>query len=314
MPDTESVLVTGGAGFIGSHTVERLLARGCRVRVLDNLSSGTRANLPMDHAGLELLEGDVTDADVVSVAMQGMEYCLHLAAQVSVDRSVREPAFSCRQNVLGFVHVLDAVRRHGVRRLIYASSAAVYGNPVSLPVSEEAEPVPISPYGLEKQIDEQYAALFERLHGLSSLGLRYFNVYGPRQDPSSHYAGVISIFVSRLQRGEAITIYGDGSQSRDFIYVGDVARANERALFGHATGVCNVATGRSLTLLELVHLLSKFSGCCETDFRPPRDGDIHDSLADVNRMAAWLAMRAETPPEEGLRLLWDACTAARVMP
>ncbi len=197
----DGVLVTGGAGFIGSHTVERLLGRGCRVRVLDNLSTGKRKNLPLEHPELELMVGDITNSDDVRVAMQGMQRCLHLAAQVSVDRSIQDPAFSCQQNILGFVNILSAASHQNIKRLVYASSAAVYGNPQSLPIEESAVLAPISPYGLEKQVDEQYARLFGQLHGLSHFGVRYFNVYGPRQDPSSHYAGVISIFVARMQRG-----------------------------------------------------------------------------------------------------------------
>jgi len=303
----ENILVTGGAGFIGSHTVDRLLGRGCHVRILDNLTTGKRANLPPDHPRLELMVGDITDPTDVDTAMQGMNRCLHLAAQVSVDRSVKEPGFSCQQNILGFVNVLDAAVKHGLRRVVYASSAAVYGNPESLPIDETARLKPISPYGLEKQMNEQYADLFQRMHGLSCFGVRYFNVYGPRQDPSSHYAGVISIFVSRMLRGEGVTIFGDGGQSRDFIYVGDVARANEAALFSKAPGVCNIATGSSITLLELVHLLSGFSDGCDISHAPPRDGDIRESAASVSRMSELLELHAETLPEEGLRLLWNAC-------
>ncbi|MDX8406984.1 MAG: NAD-dependent epimerase/dehydratase family protein [Mariprofundaceae bacterium] len=305
----DAVLVTGGAGFIGSHTVERLLKRGCSVRVLDNLSSGKRQNLPLDHAGLELMVGDTTNADDVRAAMSGMQRCLHLAAQVSVDRSIQEPAASCKQNILAFVNVLDAARHQGLGRVVYASSAAVYGNPQSLPIDETATLAPISPYGLEKQVNEQYARLFAQLYGLSCFGVRYFNVYGPRQDPASHYAGVISIFVARMQQGKPVTIFGDGSQSRDFIYVGDVARANEAALFSDADGVCNVATGSSITLLDLVRQLEVFAGSSDVHFAAARSGDIRESAASVERMTELLGKRAGTLPEQGLRLLWDACLA-----
>jgi len=302
----EKILVTGGAGFIGSHTVERLLQQGFMVRVLDNLSSGKADNLPMQHPELELMVGDITCADDVDAAMQGVDRCLHLAAQVSVDRSIKDPAFSCQQNILGFVNVLNAATLHGVKRVVYASSAAVYGNPHKLPIDESSILAPISPYGLEKQVDEQYAELFYKLYGLSCFGVRYFNVYGPRQDPASHYAGVISIFVSRLQQAKGITIYGDGQQSRDFIYVADVARANEAALLGKKDGVCNVATGKSITLLDLVSTLSVFSGGSDLSFADARNGDIRDSAADVTHMQEVLGISAKTLPEEGLRTLWDA--------
>jgi len=305
----DAVLVTGGAGFIGSHTVERLLERGCKVRVLDNLSSGKRQNLPLEHPGLELMIGDTTNPVDVQAAMLGMQRCLHLAAQVSVDRSIQDPAGSCKQNILAFVNVLDAAVRQGIGRLVFASSAAVYGNPHSLPIDESAALAPISPYGLEKQVDEQYARLFGQLHGLSCFGVRYFNVYGPRQDPASHYAGVISIFVARMQQGKSVTIFGDGGQSRDFIYVGDVARANEAALFSDVEGVCNVATGSSITLLDLVRQLEAFADCSDVHFEPARSGDIRKSAASVERLSELLGMSADTLPEQGLRLLWDSCMA-----
>jgi len=303
----DHILVTGGAGFIGSHSVERLLARGCKVRVLDNLSAGKRENLPLDHPNLELMVGDICQPEDVQAAMQGVDRCLHLAAQVSVDLSIKDSGFSCQQNILGFVNVLEAAVKQNIKRVVYASSAAIYGNPKTLPISEAAAaPSPISPYGLEKQVDEQYASLFHGLHDLSCFGVRYFNVYGPRQDPSSHYAGVISIFVARLQQSETINIFGDGKQTRDFIYVGDVARANEAALFGEHHGVCNVATGHSITLLDLADILGSFSAPPNIKFQPARDGDIRLSAANVEHMHHQLGIQAETSPQDGLRRLWDA--------
>lgn len=186
------VLVTGGAGFIGSHTVDGLLAEGYRVRVLDNLLTGCRANLPSEHPGLEFVEGDVRDAATLEAAMDGITHCLHLAAQVSVERSVADPRGSSENNVLGAVNVFQAARDAELSKVVYASSAAVYGDLDQLPLTEDAALRPSSPYGLEKRINEQYAALFRSLFGLSMMGLRYFNVYGPRQDPASPYAGVIS--------------------------------------------------------------------------------------------------------------------------
>ncbi|MDX8389574.1 MAG: NAD-dependent epimerase/dehydratase family protein [Mariprofundaceae bacterium] len=304
----EKILVTGGAGFIGSHSVDLLLANGFQVRVLDNLSSGTPENLPSDHPNLELVVGDVTHERDVDAAMHGIDRCLHLAAQVSVDRSIKDPLHSCQQNILGHLCVINAAVKNELKRFVYASSAAIYGNPETLPIQEASTPLaPISPYGLEKQVNEQYAALFQQLHGLSSLGLRYFNVYGPRQDPSSHYAGVISIFVSRMQQGKSVTIFGDGKQSRDFVFVHDVAKANMAALFAQgASGVCNVATGNSITLLQMIEVLASFSGDSHIKFSPARSGDIYQSAADVGLMQTLLNMRADTLPETGLKELWNA--------
>jgi len=300
------ILVTGGAGFIGSHSVERLLARGCRVRVLDNLSDGKRGNLPLNHPNLELMIGDITNPDDVDAAMDGMHRCLHLAAQTSVPKSVQSPEFSCKQNILGFVQVLNGCQRHQVKRLVYASSAAVYGDPEMLPVKESSPVSPTSPYGLEKQVNEQYAALYRHLYGFSSMGMRYFNVYGPRQDPASSYAGVISIFVSQFQQGKTITIYGDGKQSRDFIYVGDIARMNEAALMNEYSGVCSIATGHSITLLELTDVLSAFTRNPRIRFAPVRDGDISASEADISLMKETFDIVPDTRLEDGLRMLWNA--------
>ncbi|RME52379.1 MAG: NAD-dependent epimerase/dehydratase family protein [Caldilineae bacterium] len=300
---SEFILVTGGAGFIGSHTVERLLDSGHRVRVLDNLSSGREENLPLGHPGLELIPGDVTSPEDVEQAMQGMDRILHLAAQVSVEKSVQQPVESCRQNILGFVQVIDAAVRHGVQRMVFASSAAVYGNPRRLPIEESHPLGPISPYGLEKQVNEEYATLFRDLHGLSVMGLRYFNVYGPRQDPGSPYAGVISIFASRMSQRKSITIYGDGRQTRDFVYVGDVARANEASLFCGFEGVCNIASGRSISLLDLVDELAEILGRVPVRFDAPRDGDIRESQASVSRMQEVLRLGSMISTKDGLEAL-----------
>ena len=250
------VLVTGGAGFIGSHTVESLLAQGHRVRVLDDLSTGCRDNLPAHHAALNFVQGDVRDEACVGRCMEGITHVLHLAAQVSVPVSVQEPVRSHAINVVGYLNVLNAARLAGVIRVVHASSAAVYGVPVSLPLTEDSPVVPLSPYGLGKLILDQYAHLFGELYGLSTLGLRYFNVYGPRQDPGSPYSGVISKFSSLAIQGSPLTICGDGLQTRDFIFVKDVARANCAALLSPARGTVNVATGQSVTLLELVQILA----------------------------------------------------------
>jgi UDP-glucose 4-epimerase len=273
------VLVTGGAGFIGSHTVERLLQQRVEVRVLDDFSVGRRANLPV-HEALEVVVGDVRDTRTLEAALHGITHVLHLAAQVSVQESIERPVNSAAHNILAFVGLLECARRAKVSRVVYASSAAVYGIPDRLPLDENAIPDPLSPYGLEKWVDDRYAALYRRLHDLSTLGMRYFNVYGPRQDPASQYAGVISKFLARARQGEPLEVFGDGSQTRDFVYVGDVAEVNVRALVASATGVLNVATGSSVTVLELVGALSQVLGrALPVHHLPARGGDIVHSAA-----------------------------------
>jgi UDP-glucose 4-epimerase len=299
------VLVTGGAGFIGSHSVDALMASGARVTVLDNFSTGKRTNLP-EHSRLKVIVGDIRDAAAVNAAMVGVTHVLHLAAQVSVPASVKDPLASSQHNVMGFLNVLDAARRAKVSRFVYASSAAVYGAPEELPLTEESPALPLSPYGLEKYINDQYAALYNKLYGLSTLGLRYFNVYGPRQDPSSAYAGVISRFASALGKDEQLRVFGDGGQTRDFIFVKDVARLNRSALESDANGVCNIATGHSVTLLELIAALAK---CAEktADIRheSPAAGDIRHSSASPRKMLELLAPAAMTPLADGLKQLLD---------
>lgn len=300
-------LVTGGAGFIGSHSVERLLAAGARVRVLDNLSSGKRANLP-EHPALEFIEGDIRDAATVAAALAGgVTHVLHLAAQVSVATSVEQPVDSCSHNIAGFLNVLDAARRAGVSKFVYASSAAVYGTPLELPLTEQSATSPLSPYGLEKSVNDQYAALYLSLYGFPAMGMRFFNVYGPRQDPKSPYSGVISIFSDRITRGSPLTVNGDGGQTRDFVYVGDVARANAAALQSPATGVCNVATGKSVTLLELIAALGAAAGKSPSvSHGPEREGDIRDSAANPRRMREELGVTGTTPLAEGLAKLLES--------
>lgn len=300
------VLITGGAGFIGSHSTEALLAAGARVTVLDNFSSGKRANLP-DHPNLKVIEGDIRMSKTVDGALTGVSHVLHLAAQVSVPASVADPLGSSHNNVQGFLNVLDGARRAGVARFVYASSAAVYGAPAKLPLDEGCSVAPLSPYGLEKSINDQYAALFCDLYGLSALGLRYFNVYGPRQDPASPYAGVISRFASALAKGDELRVFGDGGQTRDFIFVRDIARLNASALQHSATGVCNLATGRSVTLLELIDALAACAArAVRIRFEPPASGDIRHSGAAPRRMQELFAPPEMTPLSEGLRQLLEA--------
>lgn len=305
----EKVLITGGAGFIGSHTADLLLSMGIPVRVLDNLSSGYRENLPKDDPNFEFIEGDIRDSKTVDRCMQGISHCLHLAAQVSVVASLEDPEFSAQQNIVGFINVLDAGRRHNIYRMVYASSAAVYGTPTEIPLPEYAEKSQLSPYGLEKQVNEQYAQLYNTLYGISSLGQRYFNVYGPRQDPKSPYAGVIALFVDRIALSKPLTIYGDGNQTRDFIYVGDVAAANVAALKSDYQGASNIATGKQTSLLGLTEVLGKITGNTpELAFDAPREGDIVHSLAVTEVMNNALGVTAKIQLEKGLRQLIDYST------
>ena len=295
------VLITGGAGFIGSHTADLLLSQDVPVRVLDNLSSGNRTNLPDKHPLLEFIEGDITDSHMIDQAMIGVSHCLNLAAQVSVVASLENPEFSAMQNIIGFVNVLVAAQKNKVEKIVYASSAAIYGEPSEIPLPETAIKNQLSPYGLEKQVNEEYADMYQRIYGIKSLGQRFFNVFGPRQDPKSPYAGVIALFVDRISRSEPLTVFGDGQQTRDFIYVGDVARANVAALTSEATGACNIATGQQTTLLDLIAVLSDITGNhCEVSHTKPREGDIQHSLANPTKMNHQLGLKAETNIRQGL--------------
>ena len=262
--------------------------------------AGKRDNLA-GHARLTVIEGDIRDRAAVNAAMKGVTHVLHLAAQISVRLSIEDPADSCSHNVLGFVNVLDAARAQGVKRVAFASSAAVYGVPARLPLDEESPLSPISPYGLEKRVDELYGTLYGGLYGLSTFALRYFNVYGPRQDPSSQYAGVISKFASQLRQGKPLTVFGDGGQSRDFVYVKDVARCNVAALRGEFRGVCNVGTGHSVTLIELIDTLAAQSGVKpEVIFAAAVNGDIRESAMVPERLRSLLGFVPKTSLAEGL--------------
>jgi len=301
------VLVTGGAGFIGSTTVDRLLESGHFVRVLDNFSTGKRENLP-DSPYLEIIEGDILDTEVLNRAMDGMTHVLHLAAMVSVIESINDPVHCARDNALGFVTVADSARRAGIQRMVYASSAAVYGLTEKLPIAETDPTQPISFYGLDKLYDDRSAALFSRLFGMSMLGMRYFNVYGPRQDPKSPYAGVISKFIQAIDDGQALTVFGDGLQTRDYIYVDDIARANVAALERSGiTGVCNVATGRVSTLLELIDILKTHLGrSIDVNHVAPREGEARFAEADISRLTQQLHFHAQVELTDGIRILLNS--------
>lgn len=303
---SKTIVVTGGAGFVGSHTVDALLAAGERVLVLDDFSSGSRENLPSSHPRLSVVEGDVLDEATVASTLKGARACLHLAAQVSVKRSLIHPQQSLDINVKGFVNVLEAARRLGLKRLVYASSAAVYGDVHRLPVRENQPLHPISPYGLEKLTTERYAALYTQLYGLSILGLRYFNIYGSRQPPASPYSGVISKFVQCFRDGTPPTVFGDGRQTRDFIYVKDVAAANIAALDHPFKGVCNIGTGRSVSLLTLIQELRRLTGkALRPRFSKAVAGDIRHSRAQVRFADEALGFRADFPFRQGLEDLWS---------
>ncbi len=298
-----TIMVTGGAGFIGSHSVDHLLALGHQVRVLDDFSSGHAHNL-QPHPQLTLIRGDVRDPAAVAEAMAPCSRVLHLAAQVFVPESIANPVASASINITGFLQLIDAARRQGLERVVYASSAAVYGTAGSEPLTEASPTRAESPYGLEKLVNDQYAALFSQLYGQSLCGMRYFNVYGPRQDPRSPYSGVISKFLQRAAAGEALTVFGDGLQTRDFVSVFDVARANAAALFSPVSGVVNVATGSSATLLELIAALGQAIGRpLRVDHAPGRAGEVRHSSVRPQRLTQELGVGDLMGLQQGLRLL-----------
>lgn len=298
------VLVTGGAGFIGSHTVDALLDKGIKVRVLDNLSSGSLINLTMDHPLMEFMQGDVRDIDCVTQGMKEITHVIHLAALVSVPVSIKDPLVSHSINVQGYLNVLNAARLAGVKRLVHASSAAVYGIPDELPLTEDSKTEPLSPYGLEKWVMDQYAQLFSELYNTSTIGLRYFNVYGPRQNPESPYSGVISKFATWAVQNKVFTLFGDGKQTRDFIYVKDVARANVAALETIMNGVVNIATGHSVNLLEITQILSAIVGHpISVKHEPARTGDVPHSSVIPLRMRNELGIDSTVELNLGLKSL-----------
>ncbi|WP_308390005.1 NAD-dependent epimerase/dehydratase family protein [Acidithiobacillus sp. AMEEHan] len=302
------ILVIGGAGFIGSHSVDRLLAEGYSVRVLDNFSTGRWENLPSEHPRLEILVGDIAEEELWEPAFADVDAVLHLAAQVSVQKSIENPVRSCAENIQNFVIVLELARKRAVR-VVYASSAAVYGDPQSLPAREADLASPISPYGLEKYTNELYAALYHKMYGLSHLGLRYFNVYGPRQDPHSPYSGVISRFLEQMRSGRPLTIRGDGLQERDFVHVFDVARANVAALFSTSNGVINIGSGEAVSILGLGEMLLKLHGQGDISWVPAIPGDIRHSCADISMMRSVLGPPS-TPLAAGLQQLLEKFTLA----
>ena len=309
-------LVTGGAGFIGSHLSEELVRRGYQVRVADSLVTGKRSNL-VHLPSVEFLEGDVSDLEFVRKAVAGVDYVLHQAALPSVPRSVKDPITSNRANVDGTLNVLVAARDAGVRRVVFAGSSSAYGNTAASPKHEDMPTSPLSPYALQKVVGEQYLQMFTSLYGLETVTIRYFNVFGPRQDPSSQYSGVISLFASALLENRAPTIYGDGEQSRDFTYVANVVDGVLRAC--EATGasgrVINVATGSSISLNALFEAMRKLIGASvKPEYAGPRAGDVRDSLADLRLAKEILGYKPIVPFEEGLKRTVDWYRSASAKP
>jgi UDP-glucose 4-epimerase len=292
-------VVTGGAGFIGSHLAETLLGQGRKVRIVDDFSTGTRANIP---AGAEVLEGDVVEN--AESAVRGADVIYHLAAIPSVPRSIAEPLESHRATAVSTVALLEAAERANVRRLVLASSSAVYGDGGGLPKREDQKPAPLSPYALAKVVSELYAEHWACRRSFETVSLRFFNVYGPRQDPHSPYAAAIPIFVRRLLEGQSVPIFGNGSQTRDFIFVGDVVRGLIAAgtVPGVSGRIYNLATGHAISVLELVRTLARIVGTpAEMDFLPERAGDIRHSWADVSAVHRDLGFAPGTSLEAGLR-------------
>ena len=301
------ILVTGGAGFIGSHLVDALLAQGHGVRVLDNLSMGKLANLALDNPRLRFIQGDVADASVVDAAVAGCDAVAHLAAVASVQASVDDPVATHQSNFVGTLNVCEAMRRHGVKRVLYASSAAVYGNNgEGQAIDEETTKAPLTPYAADKLASEHYLDFYRRQHGLEPAIFRFFNIFGPRQDPSSPYSGVISIFTQRAQQGLPITVFGDGEQTRDFFYIGDLLSLLTQALQMPQVvqGAVNVGWSQAISLNQLLAEIGELcGGLPAVEYQAPRTGDIRHSRADTRRLQASYCLPTATSISDGLREL-----------
>jgi len=301
------VLITGGAGFIGSHLVDALLAKGYAVRVLDDLSTGKRSNLPLGNPRVELIEGDVADAAIVARAALGCQSVVHLAAVASVQASVDDPVKTHQSNFIGTLNVCEAMRPAGIKRVIFASSAAIYGNNgEGDSISEDTPKAPLTPYASDKLAGEYYLDFYRRQHGLEPVVFRFFNIFGPRQDPSSPYSGVISIFAERAEKGLPISVFGDGEQTRDFFYVGDLAGILVQALEQPVVqeGTINVGLNATTSLNQLLAALSEVVGDLpEVTYLPARSGDIRHSRADNQRLVERFDMPAPTPLRVGLAKL-----------
>lgn len=297
------ILITGGAGFIGSHIADALIMKNHEVRILDDFSTGSRNNIKHIESRLEVIEGSITDREVVEKAVKGIDFLFHQAAQVSVAESMKNPVKTWDTNIKGTKLLLNAAVTNKVKKVVIASSAAVYGNDGQLPKKEDMKPNPVSPYGNSKLMNEYIAENYHKQHGLRAICLRYFNVYGPRQSPKSEYAGVISKFIERMLRKERPVIYGDGEQTRDFVYVADVVKANILAMESEKvnSGVFNIATGRQTSIRELVKTINEILG---TDivptYQPERPGDIRYSFADITKARRKLGYKPEYDLKKGL--------------
>jgi nucleoside-diphosphate-sugar epimerase len=309
-------LVTGGAGFIGSHLAEALVARGDRVRVVDSLITGKRHNL--SHLPeIEFVQGDLAEMDVAARSVDGVDYVLHQAAIPSVPRSVADPVTSNRANVTASLNVLVAARDAGVRRIVYAGSSSAYGNTPTLPKREDMATNPLSPYALQKLVVEQYCQMFTQLYGLETVTIRYFNVFGPRQDPGSPYSGVISLFATALLEGRQPTIYGDGGQTRDFTYVANVVDGVLRACHAPAASgeVINVATGGRISLNDLLATMNRIGGTTiQPIYAAERAGDVRDSQADISKARALLGYEPRVALEDGLANTLEWCRSSGPAP
>jgi UDP-glucose 4-epimerase len=306
----ETALVTGGGGFVGSHLVERLLADGYRVRVLDNFATGRRSNLSGLESEIELIEGDIQSYERVHNSVRGCDLVFHQAALPSVPRSVQDPLTSTAVNVTGTLNVLLASRDEGVRRVIYASSSSVYGANPELPKREEMATLPLAPYAVSKLAGEGYCRSFHRVYGMDTVSLRYFNVFGPGQDPSSQYAAVVPNFITAFLEGGAPIVYGDGEQSRDFCFINNTVDAN---LLAAAAGpdaageVFNIACGARISLNEMLAELRRYTGKeIEATYVDPRPGDIKHSQADISKAREGLDYRPRVSAEQGLLRAFDA--------
>jgi nucleoside-diphosphate-sugar epimerase len=305
----KSYLVTGGAGFIGSHIVRRLVGQGELVRVVDNLSTGQPIRLKDVRHSIEFVEGDLADERVSDEVVKGVDFVLHQAAVPSVQRSVRDPIGTNRSNVTATLNILESCRKAGVRRFVYAASSSAYGDTEVLPKTEEMKPNPLSPYALQKLVGERYCKLYYDLYGLETVSLRYFNVFGPDQDPHSEYSAVIPKFITKLLAKEPLTVYGDGEQSRDFTYVENVVEANMLALRAiEAPGnVCNIGCRERITLNQLIRLLEEIVNVkANVNYTDSKAGDVRDSLADVTLARRLLGYEPKIMVKEGLRRTVEA--------
>ena len=305
-------LVTGGAGFIGSHIVKRLVRDGGQVRVVDNLATGQFSRLEPVRSAIHFIQADLADEAVVRKAVDGIDYVLHQAAVPSVQRSVQDPLMTNRANITATLNLLESSRKAGIRRFIYAASSSAYGDTEALPKHEEMPANPLSPYALQKFAGEQYCRIYQKLYGLETVCLRYFNVFGPEQDPHSEYSAVIPKFLTALLANRPITIHGDGEQSRDFTYIDNVVEANLLSLHAPkaAGALCNIGCGERITINRLVALLEKqLRVKARVHHGPAKAGDVRHSLADITRAKALLGYEPKVLIEEGLRRTIEAMRA-----